>query len=126
MTDADHPLNADAIYAAMAYLRDYAGSAEGQAAMRALFDEKSAKLDAFRSMFQGLNATVYPRPVFELSDDTKEEIYLSEVESVDAGIELARSMLWGPSSFASIMLKDADLEDPMMAALSRYVADRAN
>ena len=99
----NHALTADAIYAAMVYLRDYAESPEGQAAMRALFDEKSAKLDAFRSMFEGFNATVYPRPVFELSDDTKEEIYPGEVESVDASIELARSMLWGPSSFASII-----------------------
>ena len=126
MNDDDQQLNADAIYAAMTYLRDYAESHEGQAAFRGLLDEKAAKLDAFRSMFEGLNATVYPRPVFEILDATKEEIYPGETDSIDAGIELARSMIWGPPDFASMMLKDADLNDPMIAALSRYVADRAN
>ena len=32
MTDTNHPLNADVIYAAMAWLRDYAESEEGQKA----------------------------------------------------------------------------------------------
>ena len=56
----------------------------------------------------------------------KEEIYPGEPRSVDTGIELARGIIWGPPGGASHMLKDADLTDPMMAALSRYVADRAN
>ncbi len=125
-SDADRPLNADAIYAAMIWLRDYSESEEGQATVRAIMDEKAGKLDAFRDVFQGSGAVVHPRPVFKISDATKEEIYLGDLVSVDAGIELARSLIWGPPDFASIMLKDADLEDPMMAALSRYVADRAN
>ena len=82
---ANQSLNTAAIYAAMVYLRDYSESPEGQAALRHLLDEKAAKVDAFRSMFQGLNATVYPRPVFEVPNATKEEIYPGEPDSVDAG-----------------------------------------
>ena len=126
MTDADQSLNADAIYAAMVYLRDYAESPEGQAGFRALLDEKAGKIDIIRALFQGSDAIVHPRPVFEVSGATKEEIYPGEPVSVDAGIELARSLIWGPLDFASVMLKDADLADPMMAALSRYVSDWAN
>ena len=132
MSDDDQQLNAEAIYAAMAYLRDYAESPEGQAALRALLDEKAGKVDMLRAVGAaagqavGEKASVYLRPKFEISDATKEEIYPGERDSIDAGIELARSMIWGPPGFAAVMLKDADLEDPMMAALSRFVAERAN
>ena len=97
-----------------------------------MLDEKAGKVDMLRaightaSRVVGENGTVYLRPVFAVSDATKEEIYPGDTESVDVGIELARTVLWGAPDFASVMLKDADLEDPMMAALSRFVADRAN
>ena len=123
----DRHLNTDAIYAAMVHLRDYAESPEGREAFDALLEEKSAKVDALRDMGEAIGAaTVNIRPVFDLLDETKEEIYPSEPESVDAGIEMARSVIWGPPDYVSVMLKDADLEDPMIAALSRFVADRAN
>ena len=41
----DDDLNAEAIYAALTYLRDYAESDEGEAAIRELFDRRSAKVD---------------------------------------------------------------------------------
>ena len=127
MTDANQLLNADAIYAAMAWLRDYAESEEGQAAFRDLLEEKAEKVDFLRSFGEAADgATVHLRPVFEVPAAIKEEIYPGEPRSVDTGIELARGIIWGPPGCASHMLKDADLEDPMMAALSRYVADRAN
>lgn len=43
MTNANQPLDADAIYAARAWLRDYSESEEGQAALRALLQEKAGK-----------------------------------------------------------------------------------
>ncbi len=70
--------------------------------------------------------TLLAPTVIEVLDAKKEEIYPGEPDSIDAGIELARSVLWGPPGCASDLLKDADLEDPMMAALSWFVADRAN
>ena len=130
--DDDQNLNADAIYAAMAWLRDYAESPEWQAAFRDLLEEKSAKAEALRAMGHairravGERASVYLRPVFDISDATKEEIYPGELESVDAGLELARWVLWGAPGFASEKLKDADLNDPSLAALSRFISDRAN
>ena len=127
MSDNGQPLIADAIYAAMAHLRDYAESPEGQEAFRALLDEKAAKADFLRSLGKDMGATtVHLRPAFKVSNSLKEEIYPGESVSVDAGIELARGIIWGPPGFASAMLVDADLNDPMMAALSRYVAERAN
>ena len=83
------PLNADAIYAAMVAIRDHVESPEGQAAYRAVLDEKSEKVDALRSLVGGANAQVHIRPVIELTDDRKQEIYPDEPDSVDAGVELA-------------------------------------
>lgn len=127
MNDNDQPLNADAIYAAMVYLRDYSESEEGQADYRELLERKGTKANAIRSLGEVLGAdTIHIRPKFDLSGTLKEEIYPGDPDSVDAGIELGRGIIWGPPGFASAMLVDADLTDPMMAALSRYVADRAN
>lgn len=130
MGDDGQQLNADAIYVAMVWLRDLAESPEGQAAFRTVLDvleEEAPSADALRSIGEALGgATVHLQPVFEVPDDTKEEIYPGEPDSVDAGIDLARRILWGPPNFASDMLKDADLKDPIIAALSRFVAERAN
>ncbi len=41
--DNDQPLNADAIYAAVAWLRDYEESEEGQAALHALSEDGAGK-----------------------------------------------------------------------------------
>ncbi len=120
-------LNADAIYAAMVWLRNYAESSEGQAEYNALLDEKAEKVDFFRELLEGLSrrgGVVHLRPVFELTDALKEEIYPIEPVSVEVGIELARTLIWGPPGLASILLKDP--QDPMTVAVSRFIADRAN
>ncbi len=124
--DDDLHLNAEAIYAAMVFLRDHAESPEGKAAFDDLLEEKAEKVDFLRSMHKAPGVTVHLRPVIDVSDATKEEIYPGEPDSIDMGIELARSVLWGPPGYAATLLEGADLEDPMMAALSRFVADRAH
>ena len=98
MTDTNHPLNADAIYAGMAWLRDYAESPEGQKAVSALFEQKSDKVDSLRSITpkEVPAANLYIRPVFDFSDETIEEIYPGESVSVECGIELGRSVICRP------------------------------
>ena len=123
----DRPLNADAIYAAMVWLRDYAESPEGQAAVNAVFDEKAEKVDSLRALGKRLEASsVDLRPVFEVTDTLKDEIYPGEPDSVEMGIEFARFMIWGTPNIAEIMLNRGDPKDPISRAISRFVADRAN
>ncbi len=119
-------LNADAIYAAMAWVRDEMESPEGQAAYRALLDEKSQKVDFLRSLVAGHDARVHIRPVFELTDDQKEEIYPDEIDSVDAGVELARTILFGPAALWEALISGhQNQEDPIVVAVRRFMMDQA-
>ncbi len=126
--DDDRNLNPDAIYAAMAWLRDYAESPEGQKAVSALFEQKSDMVDSLRSIVKdAASANLYITPVFDFSDETIEEIYPGESVSVEYGIELGRSVIWGSPNIATAILQGTDSEDaPMRQALSRFIADRAN
>ena len=121
-------LNSDAIYAAMAFLRDYADSPEGQKAVSALLEQKGDKVDFMRSIVkEATGAHLHITPVFDISDETIEEIYPGESVSVECGIELGRSVIWGPPAFATAFLQGTRSEDaPIREALSRFVADRAN
>ena len=126
--DDDRNLNPDAIYAAMAWLRDYAESPEGQKAVSALFEQKSDMVDSLRSIVKdAASANLYITPVFDFSDETIEEIYPGESVSVEYGIELGRSVIWGSPNIATAILQGTDSEDaPMRQAISRFIADRAN
>lgn len=120
-------LNPAAIYAAMAFLREYAESPEGRAEYRDLLERKAEKVDVLRSITQGTEGVVHLRPVFDISDELIEEIYPGEADSVKAGIELGRTVIWGPPGAAGALLHSGCLEhDPMGAALSRFISDRAN
>jgi hypothetical protein len=50
--------------------------------------------------------TVHIRPVFELTDDDKEDIYPDEPDSVDVGVELARTVLFCPPAYAVALMSD--------------------
>ena len=119
-------LNPDAIYAAMAFLREYAGSPEGQAAYRELLEQKAEKVGVLRSMSKGTGAVVHIRPVFDITDELIEEIYPGEPDSVKAGIELGRTVIWGPPGAAAAYLEMLPGHEPAGIALSRFVADWAN
>ena len=121
-------LNADAIYAAMAFLRDYAESPEGQKAVSALLEQKGDKVDFMRSIVkEATGAHLHITPVFDISDETIEEIYPGESVSVECGIELGRSVIWGPPAFATAFLQGTSSNGaPIREALSRFIADRAN
>ncbi len=102
--DAD--LNAEAIYAALVYLRDYAESAEGKADFRELMDRRSAKVDFFRSIIDEIPAPpsgevrVRPIPKFEITPELCEEIYSGEPLSVEVGLGFARWLIWGSPAVA--------------------------
>ncbi len=120
-------LNADAVYAALAWLREYAESSEGQAEYRDLLERKGEKVGVFRAMVKGTGAVVHIRPVFNIADELIEEIYPGEPDSVRAGIELGRTVIWGPPAAAGALLQSMCPEhDPIAIALSRFIADRAN
>ena len=121
-------LNPDAIYAAMAWLREYVESPQGQATYRELLDRKTEKVDALRSLFEGTVAAVHIRPSFSIPDELVEEIYPGEPDSVKAGLELGHSVIWGPPGAAGALLQSTFYEHNSAAAiaLGRFIADRAN
>lgn len=124
-------LNPDAIYAAMAWLRSYVESPEGQEHYRVFLEQKEADpnplADQLRVVLKETGADYYERPVLEISDEMKEEIYPDETISVDVGIEFARGMIWGSPNFTTAFLRGAQPEsDPIKIAMRRFVADRAN
>ncbi len=126
--DNNEKLNPDAIYAAMVFLREYAESPEGQKAFSALLEQKTDKVDFFRSMIKetaGVHCHI--KPVFDISDETIEEIYPGESVSVECGIELGRSVIWGPLAFATAILQGTSSDGaPIREALRRFIAGRAN
>ena len=102
-------------------------SPEGQAAYRALLDEKSQKVDFLRSLAAGHDARVHIRPVFELTEDQKQDIYPDELDSVDVGVELARTVLFCPPAYAAALMSDhQNQDDPIVVAMRRFMADRAH
>ena len=119
-------LNPDAIYAAMAWLREYAESLEGRREYRDLLERKAEKVGVLRSMSKGTGPIVHLRPVFNISDELIEEIYPGEPDSVTVGIELGRTLIWGPPDAAAAYLEMLPGHEPTVIALSRFVADRAS
>ena len=125
--DNNEKLNPEAIYAAMVFLREYADSPQGQQAFNDLLEKKESKVSALRSLMTGTRGVLHIRPVFQISDDTIEEIYPGEPDSVTAGIELGRTVIWGPPGAAGALLQPKCPEhDPINVALSRFISDRAN
>ena len=124
MTHDLQNLNADAIYAAMVWLRNYSESSEGQAEYNALMEQKAEKANFLRSLSpSGVNL----RPVFKITDAFKEDIYPGEPDSVEVGFELARTIIWGPSGCASALLdQKVEKTTPITVAVSRFISDQAN
>ncbi len=128
LTD-DDDLNAEAIYAALVYLRDYAESAEGEADFRELMDRRSAKVDFFRSIIDEIPAPpsgevrVRPIPKFEITPELCEEIYSGEPLSVEVGLGFARWLIWGNPAVAESLAQN---DGPPGEAVHRFLADRAH
>ena len=120
-------LNPDAIYAGMAWLREHAESFVGRRSVSILLEKKQAKVNALRALANEVGGDCHIRPVFEVSDEMIEEIFPGESVSVECGIELGRSAIWGPPAFATAILQGTHSEDaPIREAMRRFIADRAN
>ena len=125
----DAELNAEAIYAALVYLRDYAESDEGEADFRELMDRRSAKVDFFRSIIDEIPAApsgevrVRPIPKFEITPELCEEIYSGEPLSVEVGLGFARWLIWGSPAMAESLAQN---DGPPGVAVRRFLADRAH
>lgn len=134
-------LNPDAIYAAMAWLREYAESPEGQEKFRAHLDERDAKPNALHDMLkeaaEEAGGDYFSLPKVDVSNELKEKIYPGEPISVEVGIGFARNVIWGSPNFATAILQGAysrlleatptlDDPDPIREAMRRFIADRAN
>ena len=120
-------LNPDAIYAALCWMRGYSKSDEGQAAFRALMDQKAGTVESFRSLAREVapgEATVHLIPKFDFTDDDCDSIYPDEQDSVRMGLEFARHLIWGPPGFLADGMMAGD--DPLAEALRRYLSDGAH
>ena len=126
MAQNEH-LNPDAIYAAMAWLREYAESPQGLQDLAKFLDEHEAENSAFQEIAERTEyrhgAHLMPPPL-SISKDGIEEIYPGEPESVLLGLRIARNVIFGPAFYANEMLQNPD--NPAVQALSRFIADRAN
>lgn len=128
--DDNQDLNADAIYAGMAFLRDYVENPRGQEEFGAHLDERAARPNPFHDMLKeaGIETgAFFAIPKINLPDHLIEEIFPGEPLSVEVGIAFSRWIIWGPPNFAAAFLQRPGCEnEPMTVALSRFIADRAN
>jgi len=129
----------DAVYAGMVYVREFAITSEGQkhynTAMKHFGD-----LDGMGGV-PGVAYDVLPK--LELSPKKIETIYPGEPESVEAGINIGRFIIWGSEDIASLLIKgfyfnpspvsnipnfpiDTKQHAEIRRAVSRFIADRAN
>ena len=123
--DNNQNLNADAIYAAMAWLREYAESSEGRQDLTKFLEEHETENSAYQEMAKTTEygAHLMPPPL-SISNDGIEEIYPGEHESVLLGLKVAHNVIFGPAFYTNEMLQDPN--NPAAQALSRFIADRAN
>ncbi len=119
----DEELNADAIYAALVWLRDYAESEKGEADFRASMEHNEDKIEAFRSIAAEAGVTSRPIPKIDLTPELCEEIYPGEQTSVEFGLTLGRWLIFAPRFGNAFMPKEGS---PEAEAVSRFRADRAN
>lgn len=118
--DAD--LNADAIYAALVYLRNYAKSEKGEQDFRHLLDDKSETLNQMREMVPE-GSTFKPIPKVNATPEFCETIYPGEPLSVETGMEAGRHVVYGPAGVAAALALD---KGPIGEAVRRFIADDAN
>ena len=127
MNDSQN-LNADAIYAAMAFLRDYAESPEGREAFKTHLEAEGVSPEETEAGFLS-------PPIVHATDELKEEIYPGEPISVQVGIDFARNVIWGSPDFGVAILQGAFSEikqrahsekEKITEAMRRFIADRAN
>jgi hypothetical protein len=111
--DDEKPLNADAIYAAMVFMCEYAENPEGRPEVKIDTTRSSAVLST-HSGFKDV-------PCYEVTAELVERIYPGEAESVEYGIELARFAI----SDETMLTRLAVGEDPGAQAVRRFIADRA-
>ena len=124
-------LNPDAIYAAMAWLREYVESPQGQEEFKAHLDKRDARPNELHAWIKKVaseaGGTFHAIPKVHLSYQQTEEIYPGEPISVEVGIGFARNLIWGSPNFSTSILQGTDSEGaPIREALSRFIADRAN
>ena len=131
-------LNVDAIYAGMAWQREYAETPQGQEEFKTYLDERDAKPelhDILTEEASEAGCILLSFPKVKLSDQQIEEIYPGEAVSVHLGIAFARNVIWGSPDFATAILQGAFCEIKqrthsdnklIIEAMSRFIADRAN
>ena len=104
-------LNPDAIYAAMAWLREYAESPQGQEKFRAHLEERDAEPNELDDMLkraaQEAGGSYFSLPKIDVSDELKEEIYPGEPISVEVGIGFACNVIWGSPHFATAIIRSS-------------------
>ena len=105
--DNNEKLNPDAIYAAMAWLRDYAESPQGQEKFRAALENQNVNIDWIKEVAEKAGGSIFSLPKVNVSDELKEEIYPGEPVSVEVGIGFARNVIWGSPNFAISFLQGA-------------------
>jgi hypothetical protein len=114
-------LNADAIYAALVYVRVYAESERSKGEFSDALDKPNSLLQRMKGW--GLDrAVVRPVPKIEIGPETIEEIYPGERASVEVGIELARMVVFNPSLAAL----QAEGDSRIAVAIRRFIADRTH
>ena len=121
--DDNQALSPDAIYAGMAWLREYAESPEGQEEYRRLEERRKAAIYE-HELTEG--DTPLAIPYLCLPATTIEGIYPGETESVHIGIDLADSALRENPDQVVMRMQNMGAYDPRVVALSRFIADRAN
>jgi len=121
--DDNQALNPDAIYAAMAWLREYAESPEGLEEYRRLEERRKAAIYE-HELTEG--DTPLAIPYLRLLATTIEGIYPGEAESIHIGIDLADAALRETPDQVVMRMQDMGPDDPRVVALSRFIADRAN
>ena len=133
--DNNEKLNADAIYAGMVWLREYAESPQGQQKFRTILENPNVNNDWLKEVAGKAGGSFFSLPKIDVSDELKEEIYPGEPISVEVGIGFARNVLWGSPNFAIAILQKSCSEfvqrappddEAIRIAMSRFIADRAN
>ena len=125
--DNNGKLNPDAIYAGMAWLREYTESPQGQEEFRATLENPNVNTDWLKEVAEEAGGNFFSLPKVNVSDELKEEIYPGEPISVEVGIGFARNVIWGSPNFATAFLQGTSTDGaPIREAMSRFIADRAN
>ena len=118
-------LNPDAIYAALAYLRDLAESDEGKARLRDMAGQDVSQLETELTV-RTTSGSFHPGQKFTLTPELLEEIYPEERPSVEVGFELGRWVVYGSPGMLEAVAEGDAPGDPILAAVRRFIANMAH